>query len=73
MVCAYVREDNPRVLVSGLSPVHKHNHTLIHLIISRAYAQPYNNFHIVPACMCILYIVRYLMLNIGLTLKCAIS
>ena len=28
MVCAYVREDNPRTLASGLSPVHAHNHTI---------------------------------------------
>ena len=28
MVCAYVREDNPRALASGLSPVHTHKHTL---------------------------------------------
>ena len=28
MVCAYVREDNPRALASGLSPVHAHNHIL---------------------------------------------
>ena len=27
MVCAYVREDSPRALASGLSPVHTHNHT----------------------------------------------
>ena len=29
MVCAYVWEDNPRALASGLSPVHMHNHTKI--------------------------------------------
>ena len=28
MVCVYVREDNPRALASGLSPVHIHNHGL---------------------------------------------
>ena len=28
MVCAYVREDNPQALASGLSPVHTHIHTL---------------------------------------------
>ena len=28
MVCVYVREDNPRALASGLSPVHTHNHTI---------------------------------------------
>ena len=27
MVCAYLREDNPRVFARGLSPVHTHNHT----------------------------------------------
>ena len=39
MVCAYVlvREDNPRALASGLSPVHMH--------------KPYNNCLIAPACM----------------------
>ena len=28
MVCAYVREDNPRDLASGLCPVHTHNYTI---------------------------------------------
>ena len=28
MVCGYVWEDNPQALVSGLSPVHTHNHTI---------------------------------------------
>ena len=28
MVCAYVQEDNPQALASGLSPVHAHNHTI---------------------------------------------
>ena len=28
MVCANVREDNPRALASGLSPVHMQNHTI---------------------------------------------
>ena len=28
MVCASVREDNPRALASGLSPVHTHSHTI---------------------------------------------
>ena len=28
MVSAYVREDNPRALASGLSPVHTHNHAI---------------------------------------------
>ena len=28
MVCAHVREDYPRALASGLSPVHAHNHTI---------------------------------------------
>ena len=53
MVCAYVREDNPRALASGLSPVHMHN-------------------HIAPACVFTLCIVRYLMQNIGISLKGAI-
>ena len=68
MVCAYVREYNPRAIASGLSPVHMHNHT----IISRTYAQPYNNCLIAPACMCTLCIVRYLMQNIEISLKGAI-
>ena len=32
MVCAYVREGNPRALANGLSPVHTHNHTLTALL-----------------------------------------
>ena len=32
MVCAYVREDNPRALASGLSPVRVHNHTITALL-----------------------------------------
>ena len=32
MVCAYVREDNPRALASGLSPVHTHNSTITALL-----------------------------------------
>ena len=32
MVCAYVREGNPRALASGLSPVHTHNHTITALL-----------------------------------------
>ena len=38
MVCASVREDKPRALVSGLSPVKTQT--------------PYNNLLIVPACIC---------------------
>ena len=45
MVCAYVREDNKRVLASGLSP--------------RTYAQSYNNCLIAPVCTCTLYIVKH--------------
>ena len=37
--------------------------------ISRTYAQPYNNCLIAPACMCTFCIVRYLMSNIGISLK----
>ena len=32
MVYAPLREDNPRALASGLSPVHTHNHTLTFLL-----------------------------------------
>ena len=32
MVCAYVREDNPRALASGLSHVHMRNHTITALL-----------------------------------------
>ena len=38
MVCAYVREDNPRALASGLSPVHAHNHTITALLHQHACA-----------------------------------
>ena len=34
MVCAYVREDNPRALARGLSPVQMHNHTKLAYCIS---------------------------------------
>ena len=44
MVCAYVREDTPRALASGLSHVHTHNHTITALLR-----------HV---CMCTLCIVR---------------
>ena len=36
MVRAYVREDNPRPLASGLSSVHTHNHTIIALLHQHA-------------------------------------
>ena len=39
MVCAYVREDNPRALASGLSPVHAYNHTITALLHQHACAQ----------------------------------
>ena len=35
---AYVREDNPRALTSGLSPVHTHNHTITVLLHQHACA-----------------------------------
>ena len=38
MVCAYVREDNPRDLASGLSPIHTHSHTLTVLLHQHACA-----------------------------------
>ena len=40
MVCASVREDNPRALASGLSPVQTHKRC--------------NNVLIAPACICTL-------------------
>ena len=60
MVFAYVRKDNPRARASGLPPVHTHNHTIISLIHQHACAY---NFLNSPACMCILYIVKYLILS----------
>ena len=36
--CAYVREDNPQALASGLSPVHTHNHTKTYLLHQHACA-----------------------------------
>ena len=47
IVWAYVREDNPRALAIGLSPVHTHIHTI-------------NSLN-APACKCTVYIIRYLM------------
>ena len=38
MACAFIREDNPHVLVSGLSTVHTHNHTITALLQQHAYA-----------------------------------
>ena len=29
MVCVFVREDTPRALASGLSPVYMHSHTIM--------------------------------------------
>ena len=58
MVCASVREDNPRALASGLSPVQSQNHN--------------NNLLIAPACICTMFIARYLTLNIGIAIKGAI-
>ena len=59
MVCASVREDNPRALASGLSPVPAHN--------------LYKNFLIAPACLCTLCIVRNLMLNIVISILGALQ
>ena len=39
MVCAYVREGNPRRLWSGLSPVLSHNHTITALLHQHACAR----------------------------------
>ena len=36
MVCAYVRESNPRALASGLSPVHTRTHTITALLHQHA-------------------------------------
>ena len=36
MVCAYLRENNPRALASGLSPVHIHNLTITALLHQHA-------------------------------------
>ena len=38
MVCAYVQEDNPQALASGLSPLHRHNHTITALLHQHACA-----------------------------------
>ena len=54
----FVQEDSPRALASGLSSVQTRT--------------SYNNFLIVPACICMMCIVRYLMKNIGITIKVAI-
>ena len=64
MVCAYLREDNPRVLESGLFPVQTH--------------KPYNNFLIAPACIRTSIHVHFIQCeifdeNIGLSLKGAIK
>ena len=32
MICAYVREDKPRALAGGLSPVHTHSHMHVHFV-----------------------------------------
>ena len=55
MFYAYVRVDNPLALASGLSPVHTHNPTITALLHQHACA--------------LLCIVRYLMQNIGISLK----
>ena len=36
MVCAFKLEDNPRALMSGLSPVHTHNHIITFLLHQHA-------------------------------------
>ena len=38
MICAYVPEDNPQALGSGLSPIHKHNHTFTAILHQHACA-----------------------------------
>ena len=50
MVCASVREDNPRASASGLSPVQTH--------------EPYSNLLIAPVCICTLYITRYVRVKV---------
>ena len=59
MVCGSVRENNPRILASELSPVETQKHTIACLLHKQ--------------CICTLYIVRYLKLNIGLSVKGAIN
>ena len=53
----HVREDNPRALASGLSPVHMHSHTL-----------PYCNSMHVHFVHCEIFDVKH----IEISLKCAI-
>ena len=38
MFCAYVWEDNPRALASGLSPILMHSHTITALMYQHARA-----------------------------------
>ena len=54
MGCAYVREDNQRALASGLLPVQTQKHTINLLIASSS--------------ICTLYMPRYLIVNIGISL-----
>ena len=54
MVWFYIQEDNQQALASRLFPVHTYNHTIILIVL---------------ACICTLYIVRYFMLNSGISLK----
>ena len=58
MVCAFVQEENPRALTSGISLLQTH--------------KLYKNLRVAPACSCTLCIVIYLMLNIGISIKVAI-
>ena len=59
MVCASVREDNPRALASELSPVQTQNHTILRLLHQHAIA------------FCAL---RYIWpINIGVSMKGATS
>ena len=55
MVCVSAWEDNPPVLVSGLSPVQMH--------------KPYTNFLIAPEYICNLCIASYSVYNNGISIK----
>ena len=60
IVCSvFVPKETPRDLASGLSDIQTH--------------KPYNNFLIAPACIFTLCIARYLMQNIGISIKGAIN
>ena len=57
-VCACVREDIPQALASGLLLAHTQNHTI--------------TYSFAPEYIYTLFIARYLMLNIRISMKCVI-